>query len=93
MLICPGWCGAEFVSSDTVKNFKDLQRHINRCPKGHASVALLERFAVWLQDGAIPDGRDRTSSQREKYAAVIAQRFIADHPPTDPRVQYQWRKR
>jgi len=89
VLICPGWCGEEFVDADTVKNFRALQRHTNRCVKGHASMGLLEKFALWLiTEEILPPPDEETEVDDARYAVVLAASFLAEQPPTDPRVMY-----
>lgn len=87
MLICPGWCGEEFVNADVVKNYKNLQKHITRCAKGHATVSLLEKFAEWMMAERTLEGPGLPELEA-KYAAQLAAEFLAANPTTDPRVQY-----
>jgi hypothetical protein len=85
MLICPGWCGAEFINSDTTLNQKDLAKHLLRCSKGHATVVLLQRFSEWLLRTAQMDLPNEPDIELVDYAKAVVTTFMEDDPTTDPR--------
>jgi hypothetical protein len=89
MLVCPGWCGEEFVDADLDKNAAALQKHLLRCVKGHATVSLLDRYTRWLiESKALGHISPENETFLKLYVDTLTSRFMADEPPTDPRVMY-----
>lgn len=86
MLICPGWCGEQFVGTDAEKNWDALQKHLLRCPKGHATMSLMGKYTEWLTAENLLVGPQVETGQN--LAGALPNAYLIANPPTDPRVMY-----